>query len=291
MEKESKKIDSLKILVPTDFSEQANNALYLAVQILEKHEGEIILLHIVDSQKTTLLGVNLRKPNQPLEDEYLSYLTETAEKSLSKLISDTDKIKISPKIEVGNIFKVIEKNRKEQNIDLVIMGTNGASGLSEFLLGSNTEKVVRKSSCPVLAVPAHIHNFKFKNIIFGTSLDEKQIPAIEKLQVLQEFLAATLHLVFINLSSRFMNNDDIKIKAEKIFKKLNLQNNTWSIHEAVTEEEGIIEFAQQMKGDVIALATHQRTGISHFLNGSIAESVVNHAKMPILTIGMKYLES
>jgi len=290
MEKENKKkIESLKILVPTDFSERAKNALDIAVQILEKHQGEIILLHIIEPLKPALLGVDLRKPNMSLEEQYLSYITEIAEQSLGKLIDNRAKIKIQPKVEVGNIFKAIDKNSKSENIDLIVMGTNGASGLSEFLLGSNTEKVVRKASCPVLAVPENIKNFKFRNIIFGTSLKEEQVPAIEKLQVFQEFLEANLHLVFINLSSRFMSNIEIKAKAEKMFEKLNLQNDTWSIHEAVSEQEGIIEFARQMKGDVIALATRQKTGISHFLSGSIAESLVNHAKIPILTIGMKHL--
>ena len=75
---------------------------------------------------------------------------------------------------------------------------------------------------------------------------------------------------------------------EKFAKKLGLKNFTINIFNDITEEEGIIYFAESIDADLIAMATHGRTGFAHVLAGSIAEDVVGHAKRPVLTFVVKH---
>jgi nucleotide-binding universal stress UspA family protein len=98
---------------------------------------------------------------------------------------------------------------------------------------------------------------------------------------------STIHLVRINTPGDFQRDFIVREYMEKFAKKLGLKNYTINIFNDVTEEEGIIYFAETIDADLIAMATHGRTGFAHVMAGSIAEDVVGHAKRPVLTFVVK----
>jgi K+-sensing histidine kinase KdpD len=167
------------------------------------------------------------------------------------------------------------------------MGTKGASGLQEFLVGSNTEKVVRQATCPVLSVRNVPPDFDMKEIVFASNFENDQLPAISQLKKIQELFGANIHMVYINVPNNFSNSRTIRMRMKEFVQKYQLTHYNFSIYDDNSEEEGIIHFAEEINADVIAVATHGRTGLSHLLSGSIAEDIVNHANRPVLTFNLK----
>jgi nucleotide-binding universal stress UspA family protein len=147
-----------RILVPTDFSEQAEYAIQLACQIVKKTGGEVVAMHVLDhtglfdfsagSSTYPMMGnpAGLDLDQQFLETLYSTMLTKNASEFLKKHISEG--CKIEKKIKIGSAFHYITEEINEEKTDLVIMGSKGASGFEEVLIGSNTEKVVRHARVP-----------------------------------------------------------------------------------------------------------------------------------------------
>jgi nucleotide-binding universal stress UspA family protein len=138
-----------KILLPTDGSDHANKAAEHALWIAKASGAEIIALTVMET--ASLVGL----PADDLIVRIKEMLEEEAKKSLEKvneIVESSDNIKITLKTEEGSPADAILKIVKEEDVDLVVVGTSGKHGLDRFLLGSVAEKVVRSSSCPVLVV-------------------------------------------------------------------------------------------------------------------------------------------
>lgn len=144
-----------KILLPTDGSKFAEKAAEHAIWIASRSGAEIIVLNVIET--SSLVGL----PAEDLIVKIKEMLKEEGRRSLeriSEMISQSEEeskiedVKITLKTEEGSPADSILKTIENENIDLVVMGTSGKHGLDRFLLGSVTEKVVRSSECPVLAV-------------------------------------------------------------------------------------------------------------------------------------------
>jgi nucleotide-binding universal stress UspA family protein len=274
------------ILVPCDFSQPAINAYRLALDIAAQSEGSIHLIHIIEIPILHDAG-----PMSVLEFEqhFLDDLKEKASGKFAKIIdkykSNSTKVKWS--VAFGSTSKTIIDVVNDQNISLVIMGSHGASGLREYFIGSNAEKVIRKSPAPVLIIK---HYFKgpIKNIVFPNILDTyDQNDLISKVKELQQFFKARLHIVWINTPLTFTADVITMQRMNSFAKHYKLTNYTVNIYNHRTEEEGIIEFTRLVKGDMIAIGTHSRTGIAHLINGSLAEDVANHTNKIVWTYTLK----
>jgi nucleotide-binding universal stress UspA family protein len=167
------------------------------------------------------------------------------------------------------------------------MGSKGASGLEEVLIGSNTEKVVRHAKCPVITIKQKRDFTKIHKIALASNFEGDQSHVVEELQKLQDIFNAEFHLVRINTPNNFENTRKIMKQMQDFVAAYGIKNYTLNIYNDFMEEDGIIYFAQDIDADMIAMATHGRTGIMHLLSGSIAEDVVNHAKRPVWTCRIK----
>jgi nucleotide-binding universal stress UspA family protein len=196
-------------------------------------------------------------------------------------------MKVKSELKMGTPFHGMRTIITEKKVDLVVMGTAGKTKVDEMILGTNTEKVVRQAKCPVLTVQKKPTTTDFKNIVYATAMskDEEVFAAIVKQA--QTLYDATVHLVRINTPGNFQR-DAVVIKYMKDFaKKLMLKKFTINVFNDLTEEEGVIYFADNINADLIAMATHGRTGFAQILAGSIAEEVVSHSKRPVLTFVVK----
>ena len=151
-------IDLHRILVPTDFSKHSHNALTYAVAFADKFGAELFLLHVVQDLALFIPeAVSVAPPVAPPVEQ----MTAAAREALGRVVSENglDRQKVHCEVREGTPFYEIIQYAKEAGIDLIIMGTHGHTGLAHVLLGSTTEKVVRKSPCPVLTVRDPEHEF------------------------------------------------------------------------------------------------------------------------------------
>ncbi len=278
-----------KILVPTDFSIFAQNALEVAADLAIKTKSEILLLHANERQVFDTPLPEYHLYDRAIEDEYLAMVKGSLAKILNE-IADNGKfasIKVQTAVIDGPLVKVIEKTVKEQRIDLIVMGTRGVSGLEEFFIGSNTEKVIRRVQCPVLTIPSLVKSFK--KIVFPTTLGDDQLAAFSTLASLQGLFEGDIVLLYLNNPRHFMNNEAAEARKEELVKASGLKNTTLyvSMTEIFNEEDAILDFANEHRADLIVMGTHQRRGLEHFFLGSMTEDTVNHSQVPVLSLCIK----
>ena len=275
-----------KILVPCDFSDSAVQAFIFALQIVQQSKGEIILLHVIE---LPVLHITMLGPTLYFEENYLKDIKVSAEKNFKELKAKwtNDGIKVRSLIAQGPTTKTITRIAEENKVDLIVMGTQGATGFKEFLVGSNTEKVVRFSPLPVLAVRKSHELSHIKNIVFPTTLDPNQNKLLTHIKALQNFFSARLHLLLVNTPHNIKRTIDEKDLMEGYAKDFDLQNYTINTRNDFYESDAIMNFTVKIKADMIAMGTHSRKGLAHLFSGSVAEEVVNHMDCPIWTYSIE----
>jgi nucleotide-binding universal stress UspA family protein len=140
----------MKVLHPTDFSDCADKAQALAVDLVGKLGGEIIVLQVLIETPLYGEGVLSTAQVQSVYDAQRKWSEEALEARAADLRQGG--IKASWRLQAGVPFEVIVKIAEEERADMIVMGTQGRSGLSRVLLGSVAERVIRLASCPVLTV-------------------------------------------------------------------------------------------------------------------------------------------
>lgn len=271
-----------KILVPVDFSEKSNYAVKMAAKIGKNIEAEIYLLHLVELPSGIVdlgAGSNFSIP------ESMMYLRKVKEKILdlkATYFHDDQIVRYSIKFQ--NPFEGITDYVKKINANLIVMGSKGVSDFEEMIIGSNTEKVVRTSTIPVIVVKADSKKFKFKKLVFASNYDDENKGAfVDFLNFAKQF-KTEIHLLKINTASSFENSFITKEKIKNFIKDFDLPKNTIHIHNDESVVKGITNFAKEIEADLIALTTHGRSGLSSLFNSSIAKSVSKSVLRPVITL-------
>jgi nucleotide-binding universal stress UspA family protein len=272
-----------KILVPVDFSEHSEYALEVAATLAKKYNAEIVTLHMMG------LTQNMVNKDDSQGVFEAMYHMKLAKKQFEDLL-DKDYlkgIKVQSTVQNYKVFNELDAVAKEQKAYLIVMGSHGSSGMKEVFVGSNTEKVVRSSSVPVLVIKNRIINFKVEKMVFACDFSLEFVPAFKKARELAKTFQSDLQLVYINTPERFTRSSEMEARAFKFL--------THSADDAIeyyddikyycdtTVEDGIFSFSNNYNANVIAVPTHGRSGLAHFFTGSIGEELVNHSDIPVLT--------
>ena len=269
-----------RILIPTDFSEQAENALKVAAQIAKKHGSEIYVLNSLE------LPSNLSNSGSTGSMPESLFFIKLAEKQFEELLKKPylkDLLLHEAIIGHGEIFNDVSEVVKEKNIDLIIMGSHGTNGFMEMFIGSNTEKVVRTSKIPVLVIKNEHLEFKTDNFLYATDFSEECKAPFKEAQKFAEATNSLLNLLYVNTPSEFKTSKEINKRIKDFLKDFNTENINTNIYNDISVEKGILNFANETNANLIGMGTHGRKGISHFFNGSVSEDLVNHANMPVIT--------
>ena len=269
-----------RILVPTDFSKHAEYALKVAAQIAKKNNGEIFLVHMLELPTS---GNDALSTSHDIPE--LMFFKNAAVNKLDTLMNADflNDVKISRIIQFEMAFDGIVKNGKEHNVDLIVMGSHGASGFQEMFIGSNTEKVVRNSDVPVLVIKREEEKFNANKFVFASDFSDEAKHPFEKAFAFAQGFGAHLHLLNINTPNNFKSTKVAQQNMKDFLVGIDTSNISTHIYNDVNVEKGILHFAKSIDADLIGMSTHGRKGLSHFFNGSISEDLVNHAKRPIIT--------
>ena len=267
------------ILVPTDFSTQAENALKIAAKMATENDGTVHMIHSVE------VPLHLANTGDSTALPEAIYFIKLAEKKFSELLEKPflQNVSVQESIGHGEIYDDIQKILDRHDIDLIIMGSHGSSGFREMFIGSNTEKVVRTSSVPVLVIKNPHENFEVKDFIFATDFSEECRGPFVKAQKFAHSMGAVTHLLLINTPSGFKTTAEARELMENFVRGTAANRYTLNIYNDISVEKGVLNFAKETGAQLIGMATHGRKGLSHFFNGSISEDMVNHANMPVIT--------
>lgn len=274
-----------KLLVPTDFSPQAMHALEIAVQLAKRYNAKIYLLHLLEMPETLIDGPGIAQTSELPEALYFMRLAHQRFNDILKLPLLQD-IEVIEAAEFDGAFEGIMDYVVKYEIDGIVMGSHGAKGLQELFIGSNTEKVVRHSRVPVLVVKSQNLDFKIKDFVFATDLQEDNILPVQKALKFAEKEGATLKLVYINTPNRFKTTLEIQKNYHKFIEYLGAPVEHFSIFNDLSIERGILNFTEHVNADLLGIGTHGRKGLAHFFNGSVSQDLVNHAQRPVITFNI-----
>jgi nucleotide-binding universal stress UspA family protein len=279
-----------KILVPTDFSEEANNAFEVAVQLARRTGASIKALHIIEPPySTSFNAMGTYVPAPAMEDVFIVQLMDQSRRRMQELVQRGrfQDIHLEHEVDVDRVINKIRRVVEEEGFDLVVMGSQGVHGMDEMLIGSNTEKVVRLASCPVLTVKQRIEHFEVRNILFPTNFEDDLSPVVARAKEAQQLFGAELHLLHVNTPGNFGSSRALRDRMLAFAEQHQLRNFTINIWNDASEEDGVLHFADQANVDLIMMVTHGRTGLRRLLSGSITEGLVNHSVKPVLTFSMR----
>ena len=264
-----------RILVPTDFSEPSMEAFKMALSLAAVNQHEVLVFHAIHIPGGAHLSYD------PL---LLAEFEQDTEKEFKKMKKRAkDYAKVSFEMVYDDVLSAVKRITEKKKVDLVVMGTTGISRIQEMIIGSNTEKIVRNSTVPVLAVHKAVEADTIKNILLPTDLSLKQTKFINKVKDLQEFFGATLNILLINTPSLFKSDAEASVALEEFVKHYKITNYALHFRNYRSEEKGIIDFVNNEPMDMVAIGTHSRSGLAHLFHKSVTEGVIDQIQRPVWT--------
>ncbi|SDX46395.1 universal stress protein [Flavobacterium degerlachei] len=272
-----------RILFPTDFSEVATNAFVHALEFAKIVQGELILLHTFDLPVFD---------NQFFPENYL-VIYESVELSQFEMFKDEipklraiaekhnlGKIKMTHRLMDGGLIYNINKAIKEDKIDYVVMGTEGASGWSAFFSGTNTGAVLSDVEVPLLCIPIEAEFKKIKTIGFTTRFRSKDKKALKKVVEIAKLSGAQIKCLYVKTDKSDVSKDIIK-KWEKDFEDEPVEFFVITSDEV---KETILDFILYQEIDVLTMLTYKRSFFEGIFHPSLTKKFANSFDIPVLAI-------
>jgi nucleotide-binding universal stress UspA family protein len=272
-----------KLLVPTDFSPLAENALKIAAQLARQHNGEIYLLHMLE---LPLQQIDAMSTHSDLPEAV--YFMRLAHNKFEEIMEKDflEGITVHETVNFHETSNGILETCAEHDIDLVVMGSHGAHGFKEMFIGSNTEKVVRTSEVPVLVIKNEHTSLDTSDFVYASSFTDENKNAFGKAVKLANLLESKMHLLVINTVNNFYTTAEAEEMMNGFIADSKPNDYSTNIYNDETIEKGILNFSKIVEAGIIGMSTHGRQGLAHFFNGSISEDLVNHARRPVITFKM-----
>ena len=258
-----------KLLVPTDFTNEAHSAIQHAVKLGVIVQAEVILLNVVKDKSDIPAATTKLKE----------------EEKWAKTVND--QIDVRSIVRVGNIFDDIGDAASELGVSLIIMGTHGASGWQK-ITGSYALKVITNSSVPFIVVQDQLMNDTgYDSIVVPLDLNNETKQKLEMVASIAHYFDSEVHLITPNESDEFLSN---KLKANRIWaakylKGKNVKFTTQIVDDGDNLLEGVFKLSKKVEADLIAIMNLQKNSLMGVLGRSYHQEIIaNKAKVPVLCL-------
>ena len=275
------------ILVPTDFSKNAENALRYAINLANKMQAKIILLHSFHIDYTNAyIPVNIiEKEVQEVKAQSNAHL-----KLLYDKVSHHSKHPIecisSQNLLVDEILSIVE----EKNIDLIVMGTQGAGEkLSREVFGTNSSRVIEKAKCPVIAVPENAGHDNIKTIAYATEYIDSDITCLQGVVDIAKLFEAEIQVLHVSLY--YEDESERKLMEDfktKVHKNIVYENISFKILIGSNIEQRIEGYLEEdKKVDLLVMSAHHRNLVDKLFGKSITKVMALYLKVPLMVFHHK----
>lgn len=277
------------ILVPTDFSDNALTATEFAFDLAQRLKSSIILLHILHIPVTQIQEdamVLIERQNEKRADCYnsLNALAEVLKKRFPA-------VEVKTEVRSGFLADSVKEAVEDFSVDLVVMGTKGASGIKEFLVGSNTSHVLDQVSVPVFAIPNEIVQKPFSRILFATDFEFDDVDALEDVAKLAEAYDAEIKVVHVADENTMLNgNDDGRIDWLKEICEQRVKYDKMKFQLISKKEnnlESINKILKDYDADMVCMSSSGKSLLKRLFNGSLTHKMVYHSEIPFMAYHVK----
>jgi len=283
-----------EILVPTDGSAAAGTATETALDLAQRFDASLHAINVVE----------LDKSPADVESEIAEEITQRGEETLATLRDQAADVGVSATTHVIEtaepIHRTIIDYARDHDVDLIVMGTHGRTGLNRLVLGSVTERTLRTSPVPVLTVHEDTTlDADFETVLVPTDGSDAANVAADHGITFAEATGAAMHVVHAVDLTPLSGNvgsagvltaleeagqravDDVIDRAEDA----DLRSVEASVLSG-TPARAILDYVEERNIDFIVLGTHGRTGLERYLLGSVTEKIVRVADVPVLTVSL-----
>ena len=269
-----------KIVVPTDFSAPAEQALNYAIELAKKTKASITLLHI---NQVAMVDASMPAETYQFLVKEIEEMTKEGMDKLAKKLLIPSGIAYTTETRYGFVSEEICEIAKKDEADLIIMGTTGASGAAEILIGSNVASVVAKSAVPVLVIPKDLNFKEYTRIVYATDYNEPEFPALMRLIYFAELFDCPLDVIHVK------SDADKYFNIENNFFKKNKANITYPNINYIQLEKGDIiqsinHYVEENHGDLLVMAKHNRSFFDRLFHRSLSKKMAYHTKIPLLVL-------
>ena len=272
------------ILIPTDFSKTSLLAVEHAAFMARLYKADLYLLHAVEISEATYSIYDpavVIKDLPEIEDLVKSQLDE-----LAKKLKKEYHITVKTLCTEGKASAEIVTAVRENDIDIVVMGTHGVSGFDEFFLGSNAHRTVTVCPCPVITVQGHAKKIGFTNIVMpiDDSLHSRQ--KVDYTIALAKKFAARIHILGLLDKDRGAELKKFKIKIESVEKAVKKSGLTYETKIVKGNNLAVeaTKYSKKVKADLIVVLTDHESRLTGMFLGAFAKQIVNHSKIPVMSI-------
>ena len=275
-------MEKLKVLIPTDFSLQAEFAGQMAGKLSEWADVELHYIHVIHLPS----HISLSKDGSFISDgemdvrDFNKY-KHSAENHLQLLKENNPGVETH--IAYGGMKATVVKFAKQHHFDLILIGTKGVYGLREKLTGSETQHIVRRSEVPVMSLMCDRSDVAIRNVLFVHDFSSNEKHNIGILKLILTATKAKLHLLFVARKESDQQIEEVKVRMKKFAEIFGHSDFEIHIHKDRNLVHGVTHFNQMKEMDMVCIGTHGRKGINQVVYSSPVEKLVNHLFKPILT--------
>jgi nucleotide-binding universal stress UspA family protein len=281
LHQKSKIFTMKKMIVPIDFSEVSRNAAYYAAQMsADIKESEILLYHVYAKYTAGADGSPLSA-----DDEARKTITEAALNNIRKDLLYLTSAKINILAEEGDLPNNLELLVRNADAQIIIMGISGSTKLDQILIGSNTLKVIRKISFPVLIIPPGANYKRITKAVFASDFKNVELTTpIVSLRQMLELFRPELHVIHIDEAPAKKLGDNYKSEKEQMDKLLVGLNPQYSFLEANDFVKGISNYVKDNNANLIITVPRWHNFLNEIFKTTHTEKLVYHTDVPILAI-------
>lgn len=273
-----------KILVAIDFSDSSINALKYASSFAKSVQAELNVITVYNTMNYTPISV-LGDINKHLIDDSIT-LKNKLEK-LASTICKKDKVKYKVYSVVGIPEIEIQKFSRKLKTSLIIMGQTGSSGLKKFLLGSTTSHVVNTSQIPVLIVPLGFKFKSYKQVVFTSDLNPKNISFMKGVIEFAKYFNSIITVLYIDTEGGYDVDDKILKMQEAISKKFKYDRVKGIILPDLKVQTGISDYISRHSPDLVVLVKYHPTLSKIFSTRINSGKLADSFTIPILVLESK----
>lgn len=273
-------MESLKILIPTDFTVQAEYAYLMVKKLEEKIQVRTHFLHVLQVPDTVTLDTdgNIQTCGE-IDVKYVHNQKDIAERKLANLKSLYGE-HVETHLVLGKITDAILDFSANKDFDLIVMGTKGSWGIKETLSGSETQMVARKSKTPVLSLMCDRSDLQIHNILLVHNFNK---PAKENSTLLQKLIQAfdtKVHMLQVSTAKQHLDKSEVEMNMKRFAELNDIINYECHYLDDQDIESGVVHYNQMKDMDIICIGTHDKSGLFH---SSETEKLINHLFKPIIS--------
>lgn len=282
------------VLFPTDGSDAASEVLNHVLDVAEIHGATLHVLNVADTARDSVTRIG-RDVVDVLEQEGEQIVREAADRAEAR------DVPVVAEVHQGRPYSTIVEYAEQHAIDLIVMPTHGRTGLERLLLGSVTERVIRRSDVPVLTIrpddDAEVH-YPYRNVLVPTDGSECATAALTVGADLVNTHEATLHLlsvvdvmslgvdVYSEMQADLLEEhaDEVIDEAVRLAEDAAVESVTSAVEYGSSVHREVLSYVEEHDVDVVVIGTHGRTGFDRYLLGSVTEQLVRTSPVPVMTV-------